>query len=176
MWQKGAMRAPRPMRQFFNTQLAPMDTRSRELDAALEHAIDVDRDVAPAQQFAAHVDARRVASVTPAVHQAFGDIALVHALQFGQLQLAVHALGFPGGIGMRGRHRHALADSPGDDVGQVVLALRVALPSAGSQRASAAVGATRMPVLISVMARSASSASFSSTMRLTRPLTRTMRP
>ena len=95
--------------------------------AALEHAIDVDRDVAAADQLAAHVDARRIGQRHAGFHQRLGDIALMHALQRGELHFAVHAFGFPRCIGMGGHHRHAFRHRQGDDVGQVVLALRIAV-------------------------------------------------
>jgi hypothetical protein len=98
-----------------------------KFDAALEDAIDVDRDIAAADQLAAHVDTRRIGEGDAALHQLHGNVSLVHALQLGKLQLAVDAFGLPGRIRMRGRHRHAFGNGQGDDVGQVVLALRVAV-------------------------------------------------
>jgi hypothetical protein len=80
-------------------------------------------------------------------------------------------------VGLRRRHRHALADRQADDVGQVILALRVvvaqrrqpALERRGRRGHEAGVDLA--------MARSSSLASRSSTMRRTRPsASRTMRP
>jgi hypothetical protein len=95
-----------------------------EHDAALEHAVHVDRHVAAAVELAAHVEPVGVEQGHALLHQQQRIAVLVDALQFGQLHLAVHAEHFPGLVGL-GRHRHALADRQPDDVGQVVLALRV---------------------------------------------------
>jgi hypothetical protein len=106
-----------------------------QFDTAFEHAADVDRDVASADQFAAHVDAGRIQQVHALFQQRNGDVQLVAALEFGQLHLAVHAGDFPFGRRVRGHHRHAAGDRLGHDVGQVVLALRIVV----LQRAQPAV-------------------------------------
>src|SRR5476649_2349523 len=97
----------------------------RQFDLAFEHAADIDADVASADQLAAHVDARRVRQRDATLQQRQRDIALMNALELGQLHLAVDASHFPLCAGL-GRHdAHAVADGLGHDVGQVILALRV---------------------------------------------------
>ena len=72
--------------------------------------------------------------------------------------------------GMAHLDRHAVGDRERHDVGQIVLALRVVVASGrASQPASCARGAAMMPVFTSRIARSSALASFSSTMRATRP-------
>ena len=73
---------------------------------------------------------------------------------------------------------HAVAHGHHDDVGQVVLALRVVVLQRGEPaRAARCAGAAISPVLISRIARSLVFASFCSTMRTTLPApSRTMRP
>src|SRR5690606_23175774 len=56
-----------------------------ELDLAFEHAVDVDLDVAAHGERAAHVDARGVDQGGALFHQAAGDVALVDALELGEL-------------------------------------------------------------------------------------------
>src|SRR5690606_21360976 len=97
----------------------------RDLGPAFEDAVDVDRDVRAAGEAAAHVDPGRVDQRHAPVEQCVGDAALVDALEFGELALAVDPQGFPGVGRLRGDDRHAVGDRRRDDVGQVVLALGV---------------------------------------------------
>src|SRR5690606_31716891 len=53
-----------------------------DLDLALEDAVDVDRDLGPAGEAAAHVDAGRVGERHAIVEQGIGDAALVDAFEF----------------------------------------------------------------------------------------------
>jgi len=96
-----------------------------QFDAAFEHAIHVDADIAAAMQFAANVDACRIGQGDAGGEQRIGEIALLDAFQRGELRLAIDAFGFPAGGGMRGNHRPAFGHGEGDDVGQIVFVLRV---------------------------------------------------
>ncbi len=98
-----------------------------QLDAALEDAIDVDEHVAAADQLAAHVDAVGIGERDALRQQRLGDVALMDAFEPGQLVLAVDAIGFPVVVRLGGRDLHAFGHGHGHDVGQVVLALRVAV-------------------------------------------------
>jgi hypothetical protein len=62
-----------------------------ELDHALEHRVDVDEDVAPAGQPAAHVDARRVDERHARGHQLGRDPRPQRRLQPGELRPVVDA-------------------------------------------------------------------------------------
>ncbi len=99
--------------------------RIAELDLAFEDAADVDGHIAAMAQFATHVDARRIGQAHAGDQQLVGQVALVLALQFGQLHLAVDPQHLPFAFRLRGTHRQALGDRQRDDVGQVVLALGV---------------------------------------------------
>ena len=101
-----------------------------QLDAPFEHAVDVHFDVAAAQQLAAQVEAGRVGQAHARVHQLLGPRALVAPLQLGQLARAVDPQHLGVAARMRGDHRHAVGDGHRDDVGQVVLALRVVVAQA----------------------------------------------
>ena len=59
--------------------------------AALEHGIDINADIASAMQTATHIQPRRISQGHTLLQQLQRDIALMHPLQFGQLQAAVHA-------------------------------------------------------------------------------------
>jgi hypothetical protein len=85
-WLKGSSRVPAPMREFCGHAVGADAHAVAELDLAFEHAVDVDLDVAPDRERAAHVDARRVDQGDALFHQAAGDVALVDALEFGELQ------------------------------------------------------------------------------------------
>jgi hypothetical protein len=117
-----------------------------QADAAFEDAVDVDLDLAAAQQLAAHVQPRRVGQAHAGLHQRLGAGALEAALQVGQLHGAVDTQHFGLVVGLGGHHRHAFGHGHGDDIGQVVLALRVVVLQGPTQRFSAAVGAAIMPV------------------------------
>ncbi len=96
-----------------------------QFDAAFKNAIHIDADIAAAAQFATDVDARRIGQRDPGFQQRRGLVALMHALQRGELQFAIHAFGFPTGVGMCGNDGQTFAHSERDNVGEVVLALRI---------------------------------------------------
>ena len=96
-----------------------------QFDTAFEDAADVDLHIASADQFAAHVDAGRVAQRDAVGQQPFGVLALMDALQFSQLCLVIHAQRFGNALGLRADHRHAVTHGGCNHVGQVILSLRV---------------------------------------------------
>ena len=96
-----------------------------QLDPAFEHATDIDTDIATANEFAAHIDPRRIEQVHALFQQRLGQIELVAAFQLGQLHLAVDAGHFPFRRRL-GRHdRHPIGHRLGHDIGQVILALGI---------------------------------------------------
>src|SRR5260221_881067 len=96
-----------------------------ELYFAFEHAIHVDRHVASADKLAAHVAARRIGERHPLLHERRGKFALVDALQLRELAAAVRAERLPRRVRLDRRHRYALLRRERDDVGEVILLLRV---------------------------------------------------
>ena len=84
---------------------------------AFEHAIDINDDIPAAIQFAAHIEARRIENHHPAIGELLRIIALINALQLGQLQFAVYPQHFPQRMWVAGFHRHALTHRHGDGVG-----------------------------------------------------------
>src|SRR5882762_5760387 len=96
-----------------------------ELHLALEDAVDVDRHIAAAGEGSAHVAARRIGERHALFHERIGELALVDALQPGELAAAVHAECLPRRAGLDGRHSYALLRRQRDDIGKVVLLLGV---------------------------------------------------
>src|SRR6266581_5720798 len=96
-----------------------------ELHLAFEHAIDVDRHVAAAGEASAHVAARRIGERHPLLEERSGEFALVNALQLGKLGAAVHAERLPRRVCLDRGHGYALLRCERDDVGEVILLLRV---------------------------------------------------
>src|SRR6266705_802596 len=95
------------------------------LHLAFEHAIDVDRHVAAAGEASAHVAARRIGERHPLLEERSGEFALVNALQLGKLGAAVHAERLPRRVCLDRGHGYALLRCERDDVGEVILLLRV---------------------------------------------------
>ena len=124
-----------------------------ERDLAFEHAIDIDAHIARASEAAAHVDARRVGQRGAVAHQLRGDLPLINALEFGQLRLAVHAQRFPGGAGLGRTNLHLIRHRGGNDVGEVILFLRIlvlqsrepGLKARGRQHHDAGIDFTQRP-------------------------------
>ena len=98
-----------------------------EAHAALEHAIYVDRHVAPALERAAHIDARRIGERHARIEQRLGTHPLILPFQLRELALGVDPGRLPRIRGFDRDHRHAIADRETDEVGEVVLLLRVAV-------------------------------------------------
>src|SRR6266853_6321434 len=92
---------------------------------AFEDAIHVDRDVAAAGKGSAHVAARRIGECHPLLHERSGKLALEDALQLRELTPAVHAERLPRCVCLDRRHAYALLRRERDDVGEVILLLRV---------------------------------------------------
>ena len=85
---------------FFSTQLGPTSTASSSTTLPSNTQFDVDEHVAPADQFAAHVDPRRIGQAHPCSISRIGIASLRNALQFGKLHLAVDAEHFPFAFGL----------------------------------------------------------------------------
>src|SRR6266516_4837204 len=96
-----------------------------ELHLAFEHAVDVDRHVAAAGKDSAHVAARGIGERHPVLEERSGKLALVNALQIGELAAAVHAERFPRRVRLDCGHGYALLRCERDDIGEVILLLRV---------------------------------------------------
>jgi hypothetical protein len=96
-----------------------------EHDAPLEDAADVDRDIAAAAQRAAQVEARGIRDRRPRAHERLGEPELHDPLDIRELRAVVDAAR----VALVGRDdrvdRHAVGNRGADDVGQVVLVLRV---------------------------------------------------
>ena len=124
-----------------------------ERDLALEDAVHVDRDVAPARELAAHVDARRVGEGDARLEELSRRGSSGSALERRRARPCCSRRGTRArAAGWRTSIGDAVGHGRGDDVGQVVLALRVVvaqLPRAtrrGSPR-----GIAMIPVLTSRM-------------------------
>ena len=146
-------------------------------NAALEHAVDVDLHVLAALQPAAQVEAGRVGQ--PHARPPSANVRLPQlecALQLRQLQRAVDAFNLQR-VGRRdGDHADRVGHGQPDDIGEVVLALRVLVGELGNQRLSMALGTAMKPVYTSRSRRWASVASLCSTMARTWAPSRRMRP
>ncbi len=95
--------------------------------APFEHAADIDEDVRARLDGTANIDARGVSQPYTAFHQGHGDSPLGDPFDLGQLCGAVDAKRLVG-VGKHDcRDRHARADGLCNHVGQVVLALRIAV-------------------------------------------------
>src|SRR5947208_10738123 len=94
---------------------------------ALEHAVDVDRDVAAALERAAHVDARRVGQRHAGVEQPPRLAPLADAFQHGELLHRIDAGDFPLILGLDGDHRHRVGHGERHQVGEGILVLRIVI-------------------------------------------------
>ena len=95
----------------------------------------------PQRQLTAHIEASRVGQAHALLHQLLGGAALRNALQFGQLHLAVNAEHFPLVFRVGGADRQSLRDGHADDVGQVVLFLRIVVGQTGKPLTEASASA-----------------------------------
>ena len=98
-----------------------------EAHAALEHAVDVDRNVAAALERAAHVDARRVGQRHAGLEQPPRFAPLPDALQHGELLHGIDAGDFPLVLGLDGEHRHGVGHGERHQIGEVILVLRIVI-------------------------------------------------
>src|SRR5439155_8487162 len=98
-----------------------------EAHTSFEYAVDVDRDVALAIELAAHVEARRIGEAHAGVHQPARLLRLEGALERRELGLRIDARDFHRVIHLHGGHARAFLDRQRDDVGEVILLLRVAV-------------------------------------------------
>src|SRR5882762_3075411 len=96
-----------------------------QLHFVFKHAIHVDRHIAAAGKTPAHVAARWIGERHPLLQERSGKSALVDALQLGELAAAVHSERLPHRVCMDCRHRYALLRCERDDIGEVILLLRV---------------------------------------------------
>src|SRR5713226_7989351 len=92
---------------------------------ALEHAIDIDGHIAATGERSADVAARRVGERHPLLEKGLSRVALINALQLGELTAAVDALRLPRRVRLRRRDGDTPARREGDDVGEVILLLDV---------------------------------------------------
>ena len=90
-----------------------------------EKAVHVDRHVAPAFELAAHVDARRIGKAHARFHQALRLAALIGALKQCELALRIDSRDFHRIVDLDADDAHALVHGERDDVGEVVLLLRI---------------------------------------------------
>ena len=84
----------------------------------------------PTLSSSAHIDARRIGHRGAALEQRIDMALLIQPLELRELRLRIHAERFRRCVGMRRVHRDALGDGMGNDVGQVVLALRIVVRQA----------------------------------------------
>src|SRR5439155_5855278 len=98
-----------------------------EAHTSFEYAVDVDRDVALAIELAAHVDARRIGEAHAGFHQPLRLLCLEGALERRELGLRIDARDFHRVIHLHGGHARAFLDRQLDDVGEVILLLRIAV-------------------------------------------------
>ena len=98
-----------------------------QMHRALEHAVHIDLDVGAAVQLATQVEPRRVQKANAGVHERVGALTLHDALELGQLLRAVHAQHFRGRGGLGRDDRDTVGHRHRDHIGQVVLALGVAV-------------------------------------------------
>ena len=94
---------------------------------AFKDAVDVNRHIDTALQFTAHIQPRRIGQPHADVHQRVGAVTLQQALERGELLRAVDAQHLGGAARLRGHHSHAIGHRMGHHIGQVVLALGVAV-------------------------------------------------
>ncbi len=131
MWVKGWITAPASMRAFAMTQLGADAHALAQEHRAFEHAVDVDLDVGLASQRAAQVEPRRVGEPHALCHERLRLPQLPGTLERRQLRGAVDARHLERvGRDMR-HHRHAVGGGQLDDVGEVVLALGIAVVQPG---------------------------------------------
>ena len=96
-----------------------------ELDVALEDGVDVDEHIATAPERAADVDARRIREADALGHEFVDEARLQRTLGLSQLFLVVDTHNFFLAVGLDAVNRDAVGDGHLDDVGEVILALRV---------------------------------------------------
>src|SRR6266850_1301469 len=141
-----------------------------QADPALEDAVDVDRYVAPALELAAHVDTLGVGETHARVHQPPRLAALVGALERRELGFGIDARDFHRIVHPDADHGHALLHRQRDEIGEVVLLLRIAIVDlaepaaeplavqgheAGVDLADRALGARRVLLLDDALHRAA---------------------
>ena len=96
-----------------------------QLAIACEHAVHIDLHVLPVFQAAAQVKAAGVQQGYAALQQSLRLVLLENAFQFSQLHFVVYACGkMMRRHGLR-RDGNAIAHGKGDDIGQIIFALRV---------------------------------------------------
>ena len=96
-----------------------------ENDVTFQHDVDVDEDVDSGAYAASDVDSRGIGDACALAHEGFGETPLVEPLQCRELHAVVDAEHLLEGFRRHRSDRHAFLDRKGDDIGEVVLALRV---------------------------------------------------
>src|SRR5581483_7698052 len=99
----------------------------RKRHSSFEDDIDVDLDIAAARERAAHIEPLRVTQRHALIEELSRVVSLIRPFQVGELAFAVYAEDLPGRARLARHDLDALRDRHGDDVGQIVFALRVAV-------------------------------------------------
>ena len=148
-----------------------------ELHLALEYHVDVERDVAPAGDFAADVEPRRIDYGNARAHQV-GSAVTAIVLSRRQRQLVRQPENFCGRCSDDGLDHAPIADGGPDAVGQIILPLRIVGPERAEPAAQPSGGCGKHSrVDLRHLACSLWFASVSSTIRATWPVvSRTTRP
>ena len=137
--ENGAIARPAPTVTSFSTQYAPTLTPSPSRTSPSNTQPTSIVHVAPAAKLAAHVDARRIGDRRPGEHQ---RVARLRCWTIRSSAASCARSLTPSTDDLVGRDvrgdRHAFGDGHRDDVGQVVLALRVVRRQRSTQRASSA--------------------------------------
>ena len=123
----GWMTLSAPMLTSRSTTFGPTRTRSPSVDLAFEQHVGVDEHVAPDADLAAHVDARRIRERGAREHELARAFGAMQRLELGELHLVVDAEHLRHGGRDERRDLHLVFHRHGDDVGEVVLTLRVGI-------------------------------------------------
>ena len=108
---------------------------------AHQHGVDVEGDVLAALQISTDIQAGGIEQGDAGAHQRFRADPLIDPFQARQLHPVVDAVHFPGVAGLLGNHLHARVHGHGDQVGEVVFALGVAVGESRQAVVQEAAGA-----------------------------------
>ena len=96
-------------------------------DAAFDQHVDVDFDIAAMLERTAHIEPRGIAQGHAVDHELVGNPLLVRTFEGRQLNPVVDALGLDDGFGLAHLDVIAVGNGHAQHVGQVVLALGIAV-------------------------------------------------
>src|SRR5690606_18739657 len=102
-----------------------------QADPAFKDAVDVDKAVLPRRQLPPAIEASGIGEANPLGHQGLGLTALVVTLEALQLLAAVDPLGLFPGLRLVGVDQQPLFMGDGDQIGEVILTLGVAVAYGG---------------------------------------------